>query len=77
MKTVPPTSPLAAREEERRRLERVLEGKLGQSLNLLLAQANAYHAALPRSATKPDRRPTCWSRCPPVPWPISMTWWPV
>ena len=52
MKTVPPTSPIAAREKERRRLARVLEGRLGQSLNLLLAQANAYHAALPRSATQ-------------------------
>jgi len=39
----------AVREEERRRLARLLEQRLGQSLNVLLAQANAYHAALSRS----------------------------
>ena len=36
---------LTVREEERRRLARVLERRLGQPLNLLLEQANAYQAA--------------------------------
>jgi signal transduction histidine kinase/DNA-binding CsgD family transcriptional regulator len=40
----------AAREEERRRLAQMLRGRLGQSLNLLLAQANAYQVALSPSA---------------------------
>ncbi len=37
-------------EKERRRLARLLETRLGQSLNLLLEQANAYQAALPPAA---------------------------
>jgi len=41
-----PTLATAIREEERRRLVRLLQERLGASLNLLLAQANAYHAAL-------------------------------
>lgn len=40
-----PTFAIAIREEERRRLARLLDEGLGQSLNLLLAQANAYGAA--------------------------------
>ena len=40
------TSTAAIREEERRRMVRILQERLGASLNLLLAQANAYHAAL-------------------------------
>ncbi len=40
----------AIREKERRRLARLLETRLGQSLNLLLEQANAYQAALPPAA---------------------------
>jgi signal transduction histidine kinase/DNA-binding CsgD family transcriptional regulator len=46
------TSPMVIREEERRRLARLLEEGLGQSLNLLLAQANAYHAALAPPSTQ-------------------------
>ena len=41
-----PTLATAIREEERRRLVRLLQERLGASLNLLLAQANAYHVAL-------------------------------
>jgi signal transduction histidine kinase/DNA-binding CsgD family transcriptional regulator len=44
------TSLAAVREEERRRLTHLLEQRLGAPLNLLLAQANAYHAALSPSA---------------------------
>jgi signal transduction histidine kinase len=51
------TLPVAVREEERRRLARLLEERLGQSLNLLLAQANAYHAAL-SSSTMQARKAT-------------------
>ena len=40
------------REQERRRLARLLEKRLGQPLNLLLEQANAYHAALPPAAAQ-------------------------
>ena len=47
-----PISQVAVREEERRHLARLLEEELGQSLNLLLAQANAYHAALSPSAVQ-------------------------
>jgi signal transduction histidine kinase/DNA-binding CsgD family transcriptional regulator len=46
MNMLPSLSPFAVREEERRRLARLLEERLAQPLNLLLAQANAYHAAL-------------------------------
>ena len=42
----------AIREEERRRLARLLEKRLGRPLNLLLEQANAYHAALPPAAAQ-------------------------
>ena len=47
-----PTSPAAIREQERQRTARLLDKRLGGSLNLLLAQANAYHAALPPSAVQ-------------------------
>jgi signal transduction histidine kinase/DNA-binding CsgD family transcriptional regulator len=46
------TSSLATREEERRRLARLLEERLGSALSLLLAQANAYQAALSSSAVQ-------------------------
>ncbi|MEE8389925.1 MAG: histidine kinase [Anaerolineae bacterium] len=50
-----PSLTWAVREEERRRLARLLEQELGQSLNLLLAQASAYHAALPPSVAQTIR----------------------
>ncbi len=40
------------REHERRRLARLLKGGPEQSLNLLLAQASAYHTALPPAAAQ-------------------------
>jgi signal transduction histidine kinase/DNA-binding CsgD family transcriptional regulator len=55
MNELSPTLPVAVREEERRHLARLLEKRLGQSLNLLLAQANAYHTALPPSAAQAVR----------------------
>lgn len=44
-----PAIPPSPREQERRRLARHLQARLG-SLNLLLAQANAYRAALAQAA---------------------------
>lgn len=46
------TSQIVVREEERRRLACVLDAGLAPSLNLLLAQVNAYYAALPPSAVQ-------------------------
>ena len=46
---------MAVREEERRRLARLLEKGLSQSLNLLLAQASVYHAALSPSVAQAIR----------------------
>ncbi|MDY7077056.1 MAG: hypothetical protein SXV54_09050 [Chloroflexota bacterium] len=43
---------IAACEGEHRRLARLLEVRLGQSLNLLLAQANTYHIVLSSSDTR-------------------------
>ena len=50
-------SPIDAREDERRRMARLLDERLGQSLNLLLSQANVYQAAL-SSAAAPARQAT-------------------
>jgi signal transduction histidine kinase/DNA-binding CsgD family transcriptional regulator len=52
MKELSPTLSVAIREEERHRLARLLDEGLGQSLNLLLAQSNAYSAAQNRQATR-------------------------
>jgi signal transduction histidine kinase/DNA-binding CsgD family transcriptional regulator len=49
------TPPITVREAEQRRLARLLEDRLGRSLNLLLAQANAYRAALPPSPVQVTR----------------------
>lgn len=47
-----PTSAVAIREQERRRLVRLLQARLGGSLNLLMMQTNTYHAALPPAAAQ-------------------------
>ena len=46
MKKPDPMSTVTGRDQERRRLARILEARLNGTLNLLLAQANAYRAAL-------------------------------
>jgi signal transduction histidine kinase/DNA-binding CsgD family transcriptional regulator len=56
MKTVSPPSPVDIREEERRRLARLLEARLGGALNLLLAQASAYHAAVSTAVSAAQAR---------------------
>jgi signal transduction histidine kinase/DNA-binding CsgD family transcriptional regulator len=52
MKELSLTLSIAIREEERRRLARLLDEGLGQAINLLLAQANAYSAAQNRQAAR-------------------------
>jgi signal transduction histidine kinase/DNA-binding CsgD family transcriptional regulator len=55
METSPLTLSVTVREEERQRLVRRLEKRLGGSLNLLLAQAKAYRAA-PSPSTAQARK---------------------
>lgn len=47
-----PTLSVAVREEERRRLARLLEERLGRSLSSLVEQANVYRAAQPAQARR-------------------------
>jgi DNA-binding CsgD family transcriptional regulator len=49
MDKLSPTLSATVREQERRRLARLLEERLGGALNLLVAQANTYAAALTRA----------------------------
>jgi signal transduction histidine kinase/DNA-binding CsgD family transcriptional regulator len=52
MKKPSPILAVTIREEERGRLARLLEKRLGSSLNLFLAQAKAYHTAFSPSTTQ-------------------------